>query len=123
MSRKEIDCLRPTFIEHFPDQLEPGVLYVSMKYAMCAHSCACGCGQKVITPLSPGKWKLIYDGENVTLFPSIGNYGFPCQSHYYLNNGKIDWIDVVNKHTAESQKKRNDKKRRRGRFGRFRRKK
>ena len=55
MNGMKIDCLRPTFIEHFPDQLERGVLYVSMKYAICAHTCACGCGQKVITPLSPTK--------------------------------------------------------------------
>lgn len=120
MSRKKIDCLRPTFIEHFPDQLEPGVLYVSMQYAMCAHSCACGCGQKVITPLSPSKWKLIYDGESVTLYPSIGNYGFPCQSHYFLTKGRIDWVDA-DTHNSETQKKGGRK--RHGRLGWFRRKK
>ena len=121
MSGKKIDRLHPTFIEHFPDQLEPGVLYVSMKYAMCAHSCACGCGQKVITPLSPRKWRLIYDGESVTLYPSIGNYGFPCQSHYFLTKGKIDWVDA-DRYDDESQKKEKVKKRKR-RFGWFRRKK
>ena len=41
MNGMMIDRLCPTFIEHFPDQLEPGVLYVSMKYALCAHACAC----------------------------------------------------------------------------------
>lgn len=120
MNGKKIDCLRPTFIEHFPDQLESGVLYVSMRYAICAHSCACGCGQKVITPLSPRMWKLIYDGESVTLYPSIGNYGFPCQSHYYLTKGRIDWVDVE-KDSVETQKKRG--KKRRGGVGWFRRKK
>ena len=94
MRGKKINSLHPTFIEHFPDHLERGVLYVSMRYAMCAHSCACGCGQKVITPLSPTKWKLTYDGENVTLYPSIGNYGFPCQSHYFITRGRIEWVDV-----------------------------
>lgn len=92
MSRKKIECLHPTFIEHFPDRLEPGVLYVSMKYSMCVHTCACGCNQKVITPLSPKKWKLIYDGETVSLFPSIGNYAFPCRSHYYLTKNKVEWM-------------------------------
>lgn len=119
MSGMKIDRLRPTFIEHFPDQLEPGVLYVSMKYAICAHSCACGCGHKVITPLSPTKWKLLYDGENVTLYPSIGNYGLPCQSHYFLTNSKIEWVDG-DVHNDRSQRKRR-KKRRKG-FRWFRRK-
>ena len=111
MSRKKIDCLRPTFIEHFPDQLEPGVLYVSMKYAMCAHSCVCGCGQKVITPLSPKKWKIIYDGESVTLYPSIGNYGFPCHSHYFITNGRIDWVDAdIDNGTTQKNKKKSHKR-------------
>lgn len=119
MSGMKIDRLHPTFIEHFPDQLEPGVLYVSMKYAICAHSCACGCGHKVITPLSPKKWKLIYDGENVTLFPSIGNYGFPCQSHYFLTTGRIEWVDY-DMNNGGSQRK--GRKKRRKCFGWFRRK-
>lgn len=119
MNGMMIDRLCPTFIEHFPDQLEPGVLYVSMKYALCAHACACGCGQKVITPLSPTKWKLIYDGVNVTLYPSIGNYGFPCQSHYFLTNGRIEWVDDDVHNDGKQRKGR--KKRRKG-FGCFRRK-
>lgn len=119
MKGKRIDCLRPSFVEHFPDQLEPGVLYVSMMYAICAHSCACGCGQKVITPLSPTKWKLLYDGEAVTLYPSIGNYGFPCQSHYFLTKGRVEWIDV----DVNSSETRKRCRKKRGYFGRFRRKK
>ena len=119
MNSKKIERLHPSFIEHFPDHLEPGVLYVSMKYAICAHSCACGCGQKVITPLSPTKWKLIYDGETVTLYPSIGNYGFPCQSHYFLTKGRIKWIDA----DAPFGTGKKGRKKNRGRFGWFRRKK
>ena len=120
MSGNRINRLRPTFIEHFPDQLEPGVLYVSMKYAICAHSCACGCGQKVITPLSPTKWKLIYDGGTVTLYPSIGNYGFPCQSHYFLTEGRIEWVDADAPSGGTGKKGR---KKNRSRFGWFRRRK
>ena len=86
-----ISELRPLFVERFPDDFESGILYVSMQYAICGHLCACGCGERVITPLSPTQWKLVYNGEAVTLYPSIGNYAFACQSHYFLTNGKIVW--------------------------------
>ena len=91
--------LRPLFVEYFPDEFESGILYVSMQYAICGHLCACGCGEKVITPLSPTRWKLVYNGEDVTLYPSIGNYSFACQSHYFLTNGNVVWVgdhDVEN---------------------------
>lgn len=104
MEHNRISHLIPTFTEHFPDHLESGVLYISMEHKICAHLCACGCGQKVITPLAPSKWALTYDGENVTLYPSIGNYAFACQSHYFLLGGKIKWI-VENNEKPQKRKK------------------
>lgn len=84
MMGSRVSELRPLFVEYFPDEFESGILYVSMQYAICGHLCACGCGEKVITPLSPKQWKIAYNGEDVTLYPSIGNYAFSCQSHYFL---------------------------------------
>lgn len=81
----------PQFVEFVPDALEEGVLYVSMPYAVAAHRCACGCGREVVTPLSPMDWKIIFDGENVSLEPSIGNWSFPCRSHYFIRQGRIKW--------------------------------
>jgi hypothetical protein len=81
----------PQFVESIPEILDPGVLYVSMNLASAIHLCACGCGQEVITPLSPTDWKLCFDGENVTLDPSIGNWSFPCRSHYWIRGGKVRW--------------------------------
>ena len=79
------------FVEFIPDRLEDGVLYVSMAYATVTHRCACGCGKEVVTPLSPTDWKLIFDGETVSLDPSIGNWSFPCRSHYFIRNGAVRW--------------------------------
>lgn len=79
------------FVEYVPDDLAEGVLYVSISYAVAAHRCACGCGQEVVTPLSPTDWKIIFDGESVSLDPSIGNWSFPCRSHYFIRNGKVQW--------------------------------
>ena len=41
MMRHEV--LEHRFVEHFPDWLEPGLLYVSLKFGSVAHSCCCGC--------------------------------------------------------------------------------
>ena len=80
------------FVEFMPKGLRPDTLYVSMEYATAVHLCACGCGSKVVTPLAPvAGWKLTYDGENLTLAPSIGNWSFPCRSHYFIRNSRIVW--------------------------------
>jgi hypothetical protein len=83
--------LRPEFIEFVPPTLEEGVLYVSMSYASAIHKCCCGCGEKVVTPLSPTDWKLTFDGETISLYPSIGNWDFRCQSHYWIRENRIEW--------------------------------
>src|ERR1035438_3297568 len=81
--------LEHRFVHYIPDQLEPGIIYISMDYATAAHSCCCGCGEQVITPFTPTDWKLIFDGETVSLWPSIGNWKFECRSHYIIRNSRI----------------------------------
>ena len=79
------------FVEFIPRELEEGKLYVSTSYATAVHRCCCGCGSKITTPLAPSEWKLTFDGETVSLTPSIGNWSFPCQSHYWIRRNSIDW--------------------------------
>ncbi len=81
--------LEHRFVHYIPEQLEPGVIYISMDYATAAHSCCCGCGEQVITPFSPTDWKLMFDGETVSLWPSIGNWSFACRSHYIIRNSRV----------------------------------
>lgn len=83
--------LTPKFLQYIPDKLEKGILYLSIEFATASHSCACGCGHEVVTPLSPTDWKLIFDGATVSLDPSIGNWSFPCQSHYWITRNKVQW--------------------------------
>lgn len=83
--------IRPEFVEFMPKELDDGVLYISMQYATVIHLCCCGCGNKVVTPLSPTDWQLTFDGESVTLDPSIGNWSFPCQSHYWITRNQVEW--------------------------------
>lgn len=83
--------VRHRFVEHIPDQLDEGVLYVSIPFGTVVHLCACGCGEEVVTPLGPAEWQVTYDGRTVSLAPSIGNWGFPCRSHYWIDNGRVRW--------------------------------
>lgn len=84
-------ALLPEFVEFVPRELEQGILYVSMRYATTVHLCPCGCGNRVVLPLSPAEWTLHYDGEHISLQPSIGNWEYPCQSHYWITANQIRW--------------------------------
>jgi len=79
------------FVEFVPSELEEGKLYISIPYATAVHLCACGCGTKVITPISPAEWRLLWDADTVSLSPSIGNWQFPCRSHYWIRRNRIIW--------------------------------
>jgi len=85
------------FVEFIPNVLAEGVLYISLIYGTVSHRCCCGCGREVVTPLTPTDWKLIFDGETVSLHPSIGNWNFPCRSHYWIRNNRVelaeDWSE------------------------------
>jgi Family of unknown function (DUF6527) len=89
MSR--VSILRHVFVEHIPERLERGTIYVSIVYATVVHRCCCGCGEEVVTPLSPTDWRLEFDGESISLHPSIGNWSFPCRSHYWIEKNRVTW--------------------------------
>jgi len=79
------------FVEFIPERLRERTLYVCIPFATVVHKCCCGCGREVVTPLSPTDWKLIFDGMSVSLHPSIGNWSFPCQSHYWIQHNRVHW--------------------------------
>lgn len=84
--------IKHEFVEFIPDVLAPGVVYVSIPYATSAHSCLCGCGSKVVTPLSRRGWSVTFDGESISLYPSVGNYSLPCRSHYFVRSDEVVWV-------------------------------
>jgi hypothetical protein len=83
--------IKHEFVEFIPKLRQEGVLYISIPYATAVHNCFCGCGLKVVTPISPVGWKLIFDGETVTLSPSIGSWSFSCRSHYFIRRDTVVW--------------------------------
>ena len=74
------------------DELEFGKLYYSDKYGTAAHLCACGCGNKVVTPCKSGFWSIDTKDGKPTLSPSIGSFNLPCNSHYFIKQGKVIWL-------------------------------
>lgn len=91
-----IPSVRPQYVEYIPERLEPGVLYISKRFRTSAHLCCCGCGMKVVTPLNPAKWSLTDHGGSISLLPSIGNWGYPCRSHYLIIRNQVRWAGQMN---------------------------
>ena len=91
---ERINELIPVFCDEIPAQLENGKLYISEKFKISIHLCACGCFEKSVTPFGgEGRWALSNNNGEVTLDPSIGNFRGenPYHAHYFIRNNKIDW--------------------------------
>lgn len=96
------DYLEPVFVEFIPRDLDTRKLYISMTYSTTVHLCASGCGNKVVLPLSPAEWQMYFDGESVSLSPSVGNWEYPCQAHYWIRKNKIDWAPQWSREQIEA---------------------
>lgn len=79
------------FVESAPRPLSEGVLYISDRFRTALHLCCCGCGREVVTPLNPAGWSYKREAETVTLKPSVGNWSFPCRSHYFIVSNEVVW--------------------------------
>jgi hypothetical protein len=83
--------LKHEFVEYIPSTVMEGTVYVSIPFATVVHKCCCGCGREVVTPISPTDWELTFDGRSISLYPSIGNWDYPCRSHYWIRYNRIEW--------------------------------
>lgn len=79
-------------VDLMPPVLEPGIVYFSDEFEIAIHLCACGCGEKIKTPIGPVEWNISDTSDGPTLYPSIGNWQQPCQSHYFIRNGRVIWM-------------------------------
>jgi len=98
--------LQYKFVELIPDEIEPGTIYITLEYCTAIHKCICGCGNEVVTPISPNDWKLTFDGKSISLYPSIGNWRFPCRTHYWIVKNQI----VIAKDKLDDKPKKKKKK-------------
>lgn len=85
------------FVEFIPKKMAASTVYVSMQFATASHLCFCGCGSEVVTPLSPAGWQIWFDGEVISLSPSVGSWSLPCQSHYWVKDGEVRWAGSMTK--------------------------
>ena len=102
----KIKKLKNHFIRNIPREIDTGVLYISMEYATAVHSCCCGCGERVVTPLSPPDWKMSFDGESVSLTPSVGNWNSACRSHYIIKQNVVVEAGSWNDDRIKEERKR-----------------
>lgn len=93
----KINSLTHEFVTAIPEKVQEGTIYISLEYATAIHKCFCGCGHEVVTPISPTDWKVTFDGVSVSLSPSIGNWSFACQSHYWIDRNRVRWAAPMTK--------------------------
>lgn len=94
-----------------PQELEPGILYVSEEFETAAHLCPCGCGSKIRTPLGSTEWSYKETKQGPTLYPSVGNWQQECQSHYWIRRGKIVWSKKWTQKEIETGRRAEQKRR------------
>tara|TARA_B100001115_G_scaffold156921_1_gene129120 strand:+ start:1174 stop:1620 length:447 start_codon:yes stop_codon:yes gene_type:complete len=98
--------LNHKFVDKIPEEIEEGILYVSIPYETAIHKCCCGCGSEVVTPISPTDWIITFDGESVTLDPSIGSWSLECRSHYFIRKNKVVWSSSYSQEEIKRVRKR-----------------
>ena len=101
-----VSRLEPEFVDVIPDRLDTRTLYISIPYATAQHLCCCGCGHEIVTPLHPAHWALTYDGETVSLHPSVGNWSPPCRSHYVIRRNQVRWARGWSREEVEAGRRR-----------------
>ena len=83
------------FVDTIPidsSEIAEGTLYVSMKFDTVVHRCPCGCDSLVEVTLHPATRSLTYDGQYLSIDPSIG-VKLPCRSHYSIIKNQVVWWD------------------------------
>lgn len=99
-------------VHYMPKVLEAGILYVAEEFDVAGHLCACGCANKVITPLGTTEWTFTDSPQGPSLRPSIGNWQLPCQSHYWIDGGRVRWSGAWSSNQIELGRRAEDERRR-----------
>lgn len=66
---------------------------------------------KSVSPCSKQILEKIYiPGETISLSPSIGNWNFACQSHYFIRKSKIEFARIWSSDEINDGIKKDEKK-------------
>lgn len=85
--------LKTEFVYYIPEDIEEGILYVSLEFQTSRHKCPCGCGNEIVVPFGDKWWTMTREEDKITFTPSIGNFYLPCKSHYYITKNEIIHCD------------------------------
>ncbi|HEU4608271.1 MAG TPA: DUF6527 family protein, partial [Chitinophagaceae bacterium] len=89
---------------------EGGWLYLITRYAAQQKRGRIKYGNKVVTPII---LRLTFDGKSVSLYPSVGNWNFPCKSNYWIKKNVIEhsyswsYKEIENERKKDSNRKTN----------------
>lgn len=92
---EKLHQLKVVQTEFIDQDIPPGILYVSKRFNLAIHLCACGCGCKTVMPIDPEDgWVMSGTDEIITFRPSILNPVPFCPNgaHYYITENRIDWL-------------------------------
>ena len=88
-------------VENTPKQLDPGVVYHNPDFELATLLCACGCGHRV-TLLVPDSHQVSSNQGLASVTPSIAVCDAQCKSHYFITNGRVDWLPAFSQAQASS---------------------
>ena len=88
MRRQKV--LRPEFVQSIPTgSRKPGEIVVSCRYNVASFLCPCGCGAAMDIIFRPYRWRMEWDGEHLSICPSISSPRLACKSHYWITRNEV----------------------------------
>ena len=88
-------------VEKIPKQLDPDVVYHNQDFELAALLCACGCGHRV-TLLVPDGHQVFSNRGLASVTPSIAVCDAPCKSHYFIADGRVEWLPAFSSAQASA---------------------
>ncbi len=92
-------------------EMKDGIIYISEEREIAIHKCLCGtCGNETVMPLNRTVYQALgmmgnnkkprshgwdftkNDNGTITFTPSVGNFQFPCKSHYIITNSVANFV-------------------------------
>ena len=81
----------PEFVESFPTPLDAWGLLHLPRVQHLRPPVRLRLWQRGRHPTLPAQWSFTYDGDSISVRPSVGNWSFACKSHYVINKGHVRW--------------------------------
>lgn len=92
IKRVEVGFVKVEFMPSENEMIDK-VIYISDRFETASHKCLCGCKLLTVTPLRKGEWRYQIDKQDqISMQPSVGNFQYPCKSHYIITKGVANFV-------------------------------